>query len=55
VQPGTSVLVALFEKTWARAIAGSVRDAGAEVISVQRFPADVVNDVCELAGVADPS
>jgi uncharacterized membrane protein len=55
VQPGTSVLVALFENTWARAIAAAVRDSGAEVISAQRFPADVVNEVAELAGVADAS
>ena len=54
-QPGTSVLVALFENTWARAIAAAVNDSGAEVISAQRFPADVVNEVAELAGVADAS
>lgn len=51
VQPGTSVLVFLFENTWARSIAAAVRDTGAVVISAQRFPADVVNEVAELAGI----
>ena len=49
VEPGTSVLVALFENTWARSIAAAVRDSGAEVISAQRIPADVVNEIAELA------
>lgn len=52
IQPGTSVLVFLFENTWARSIAAAVRDSSAEVISAQRFPADVVNEVAELAGVS---
>lgn len=52
VEPGTSVLVFLFENTWARSIAAAVRDTGAIVISAQRFPADVVNEVAELAGVS---
>lgn len=52
VEPGTSVLVFLFENTWARSIAAAVRDTGAVVISAQRFPADVVNEVAELAGVS---
>ncbi|HEY5785759.1 MAG TPA: DUF6325 family protein [Microlunatus sp.] len=53
VEPGTSVLVFLFENTWARSIAAAVRDTGAVVISAQRFPADVVNEVAELAGVSE--
>ncbi len=52
VEPGTSVLVFLFENTWARSIAAAVRDTGAVVISAQRFPAEVVNEVAELAGVS---
>lgn len=52
VEPGTSVLVFLFENTRARSIAAAVRDTGAVVISAQRFPADVVNEVAELAGVS---
>ena len=52
VEPGTSVLVFLFENTWARSIAAAVRDTGAVVVSAQRFPADVVNEVAELAGVS---
>lgn len=54
VPDGSSVLVALFENTWARAIASSVRSSGAQVISAQRFPADVVNEVAELAGLGEP-
>ena len=46
------MLVFLFENTWARSIAAAVRDTGAVVISAQRFPADVVNEVAELAGVS---
>jgi uncharacterized membrane protein len=53
VEPGTSVLVFLFENTWARSIAAAVRDTGAVVISAQRFPAEVVNEVAELAGVSE--
>lgn len=53
VAAGSSVLVALFENTWARGIAAAVQDSGAEVISAQRFPADVVNEVAELAGVVE--
>lgn len=48
--PGSSALVVLLENTWARSIAGAVRDAGATVLAVDRFPADVVNEVAELAG-----
>ena len=49
--PGSSALVVLLENTWARSIAGAVRDAGATVLAVDRFPADVVNEVAELAGL----
>ncbi|GAA3640837.1 DUF6325 family protein [Microlunatus ginsengisoli] len=47
---GSSALVVLLENTWARSIAGAVRDAGATVLAVDRFPAEVVNEVAELAG-----
>lgn len=53
VPAGSSVLVTLFENTWARGIASAVQNSGAEVISAQRFPADVVNEVAELAGVVE--
>jgi uncharacterized membrane protein len=55
VEPGTSVLAILFENTWARSIAAAVSDTGATVISAQRIPADVVNEVAELAGVIVPA
>jgi uncharacterized membrane protein len=48
--PGTSALVVLLENTWARSVTAAVRDAGATVLAVERFPADVVNEVAELAG-----
>ena len=48
--PGTSALVVLLENTWARSITAAVREAGAEVLAVERFPAEVVNEVAELAG-----
>ncbi len=48
--PGSSALVVLLENTWARAVTASVREAGATVLAVERFPADVVNQVAELAG-----
>src|SRR5690349_20940213 len=41
---GSSALVVLLENTWARSIAGAVRDAGATVLAVDRFPAEVVNE-----------
>jgi uncharacterized membrane protein len=48
--PGSSALVVLLENTWARAVTAAVREAGATVLAVERFPADVVNEVAELAG-----
>jgi len=47
--PGSSALVVLLENTWARAVTAAVRDAGATVLAVDRIPADVVNEVAELA------
>ena len=47
--PGTSSLVVLMENTWARKVTKAVLDADARVVSVERFPADVVNDVAALA------
>lgn len=49
--PGTSALAILLENTWARSIAAAVIDSGATVIAAQRIPADVVNEVAELAGL----
>jgi uncharacterized membrane protein len=47
--PGTSCLIVLLENTWARRITQAVQDAAARVVTVERFPADVVNAVAELA------
>jgi len=47
--PGTSSLVVLMENTWARKVTKAVLDADARVVSVERFPAEVVNDVAALA------
>jgi hypothetical protein len=47
--PGTSTLVVLMENTWARNVARAVLEADARVVTVERFPAEVVNDVAALA------
>ncbi len=47
--PGTSSLVVLMENTWARKVTKAVLDADARVVSVERFPAEVVNDVAAMA------
>lgn len=50
---GDSVALAvLLENTWARAVAGAVQHSGAQVLSVERFPAEVVNEVATLAEAA---
>ncbi|MGB7963012.1 MAG: DUF6325 family protein, partial [Propionicimonas sp.] len=50
--PGTSCLIVLMENTWARKITKAVHDADARVVAVERFPAEVVNTVAELAVAA---
>lgn len=47
--PGTSCLVVLMENTWARKVARAVQAADARVVAVERFPAEVVNDIAALA------
>jgi len=47
--PGTSSLIVLMENTWARKVTKAVLDADARVVSVERIPAEVVNDVAALA------
>lgn len=47
--PGTSSLVVLMENTWARKVTKAVLDADARVVSVERFPAEIVNDVAAMA------
>lgn len=42
-------LVVLLENTWARKIAEAVENTSAEVRSVERFTAEVVNEVAALA------
>ncbi|PKQ21854.1 MAG: hypothetical protein CVT65_16375 [Actinobacteria bacterium HGW-Actinobacteria-5] len=46
---GSTALVVLLENTWARKVVKAVQDASAEVLSVERFTADVVNEVAALA------
>lgn len=53
MEPGTSALAVLLENTWARSIAGAVIDSGAVVLAAERIPADVVNEVAALAGLAE--
>lgn len=47
--PGTSTLVVLMENTWARKVTKAVLDADARVVTIERFPAEVVNEVAALA------
>ena len=47
--PGTSCLIVLMENTWARKVTKAVLDTGARVVAVERFPAEVVNEVTALA------
>ena len=49
LEPGTSALVLIVEHTWAREFVGAVRGAGAAVIAQERIPAEVVNEIVELA------
>lgn len=53
MEPGTSALAVLLENTWARSIAGAVFASGAVVLAAERIPADVLNEVAELAGLED--
>lgn len=50
---GDTALVVLIENTWARKIVQAVAESGARVRPVERFTADVVNEVAELAEFAD--
>ena len=49
LEPGTSALVLIVEHTWARQFVRAVRGAGAAVIAQERIPAEVVNEIVELA------
>ncbi|QXT62478.1 DUF6325 family protein [Tessaracoccus palaemonis] len=49
--PGAIALAVLVENTWARKIATAMRDSDARPLSVQRFPAEVVNEVATAAGL----
>jgi uncharacterized membrane protein len=51
--PGTSALVLVVEHTWARGVVGAARDAGGVVLLSERIPAEVVNEVADLALVED--
>jgi Family of unknown function (DUF6325) len=53
LEVGTTALVLAIEHTWARGVVAAVRESGAEVIATERIPADVVNEVVELAASAD--
>lgn len=46
---GEQALVVLIENTWARKIVQAVSESGARVQPVERFTADVVNEVAALA------
>ncbi|WP_448256543.1 DUF6325 family protein [Microbacterium aurum] len=43
IEPGTSAALVAFELLWAKNLAEKLHDSGAEVLSVERIPAPVVN------------
>ena len=47
--PGASRLIVLMENSWARKITKAVLEADAQVVAIERIPADVVNHVAALA------
>ena len=49
-----AVVVFAIEHTWARQVVGAVFAAGATVIATERIPADVVNEVADLAELPEP-
>ena len=51
--PGTSALVLVVEHTWARGVVAAANDAGGVVLLSERIPAEVVNEVADLALVED--
>lgn len=50
VPPGTSAAVVVFEHSWARNLGTALAAAGGEVISAERIPAPVVNDLLSQIG-----
>lgn len=48
VEPGQSAAVVALELAWAARLAGAVAASGAEVLSIERIPAAVVNTIVEL-------
>lgn len=48
IDPGTSAAIVALELAWAARLAGSVAASGAEVLSVERIPAAIVNAIVEL-------
>ncbi|WP_454042090.1 DUF6325 family protein [Cellulosimicrobium sp. Marseille-Q8652] len=51
--PGTSALVLVVEHTWARGVVGAAADADGVVLFSERIPAEVVNEVADLALAED--
>ncbi|MDF9876014.1 DUF6325 family protein [Cellulosimicrobium cellulans] len=51
--PGTSALVLVVEHTWARGVVAATSAADGVVLLSERIPAEVVNEVADLALVED--
>ena len=51
--PGTSALVLVVEHTWARGVIAATSAADGVVLLSERIPAEVVNEVADLALVED--
>lgn len=54
LEPNTSVLLLVFENTWAAHFAGSCRRAGGELMDIARIPSQTVAGALALAGAGRP-
>lgn len=53
VPVGETVVAVAIEHTWARRAVGALMDAGASVVTTERIPATVVNEVADLAAIVE--
>jgi uncharacterized membrane protein len=49
LEPNSSALMLVWENTWARRVAGALRNAGAELVMHERIPFDVVATAIDAA------
>lgn len=53
IAPGTAAIVLVVEHSWARTFVTAVEDSGAYVLSSERIPAEVVNEIVALGAIDD--